>query len=384
MVVGHSAAADTSVMGCPNCKPKKPAPPPIPRSYSQMLHLDTDSEDERDAETVAAPVVNALSKRTFRSQYTLGSAVGTGTFAVVYNCTHKVTKEVFAVKVVQKSKLDVETEAAFRKEVDMLEKLHSPHIIKCHEFFEDETTFYLVEEFADGGELFDKIAEKKINTENDAREMVQTLLEAVQYCHNLHVVHRDLKPENILLSKAEKENVETIKLADFGFATIAPAETLTRGCGTLDYVAPEILLHKKYGKPVDMWSIGVITYILLAGHPPFTGATDEEEMEQIKTCNYEFDYLSFRFVSDEAKAFVSSLLVLDPSTRFTVQQALNSPWISNPPTKAMNRPLHGANLNQSMHGSTHGGGKNFAFDLNASLHGAIGVLARSMHGAKFK
>lgn len=369
-------------MGCPNCKPKKPEPPPIPRSYSQMLlNCETDSEDGAAPQEVIKPLA-LETPNTFQGRYTLGTIVGTGTYAAVYNCTHKITKDTFAVKVIDKSKLDFETEAAFRKEVDMLEKLQSPYIIKCHEFFEDETTFYLVEEFADGGELFERIVQKQIYSENDARELVQTLLEAVRYCHDLHVVHRDLKPENILLSSTEKKHSEIIKLADFGFATHAPTETLERGCGTLDYVAPEILLHKKYGKPVDMWSIGVITYVLLSGHPPFVGDTDEEEMEKIKACSYEFDKASFRYVSAEAKAFVSRLLTLDPAVRLTVTAALLDPWITNPPKSSMNKSLHGGSLQMSMHGpSKHGGNNGLGFNLNASLHGAMGVLARSMHSS---
>ncbi|CAM9275962.1 unnamed protein product, partial [Ectocarpus fasciculatus] len=204
----------------------------------------------------------------FRSRYTLGEVVGTGTFAVVYNCTHKATNEVYAAKIIDKSKLDPAMEASFRKEVDILGKMDSPYIIRCHEFFEDENNFYLVEEFADGGELFDRIAQQEVCSEDDARELVQSLLEAVKYCHDMHVVHRDLKPENILLVN-DDDDTETIKLADFGFAVVAPTNSLTRGCGTVGYVAPEILLREKYGKAVDMWSIGVITYILLGGHVPF-------------------------------------------------------------------------------------------------------------------
>ena len=381
-------------MGCPNCKPKKPLPPPIPLRYSQM-HLDCDTDSDGE---VASKTNNPIARKksipnkanTFKSKYILGDVVGVGTYATVYNCKAKNTEEVLAVKVIDKSKLDEETEQSFRQEVDLLKKLKDhPHIIECREFFEDEKTFYLVEEFADGGELFDRIAEKQVYNEKDARDLIISLLCAVQYCHELHVVHRDLKPENILISGARESKAhEDIKLADFGFATMAPKNNLTRGCGTLDYVAPEILSHKKYGKPVDMWSVGVISYILLCGHPPFSGDTDEEEMENIKAGNYEFDFLSWGYVSEDAKSFVRKLLTVDPEKRYTVTQALSDPWIVDPDLCVYSSyKLHGGSLNQSMHASTHGSPNKAnmfpkGFDLNASLSGVMGVLAKSMHGTK--
>jgi calcium/calmodulin-dependent protein kinase I len=368
---------------CPNCKPG--IPPPIPLASQRKSGGNIGSEG--DSNPMHSKGV------TFKSRYILGSVVGTGTFAVVHNCTDRETWEVYAVKILEKKKLDEETSEAFRKEVDLLKHTLNDceYIIRCHEFFEDETTFYLVEEFADGGELFDKIAAQQVYNEKDANELVRSLLEAVRYCHSLHVVHRDLKPENILLTNQKsvtEDDSSVVKLADFGFATIARKNTLTRGCGTLDYVAPEILKHESYGKPVDMWSIGVIAYILLSGHVPFLGATDKEEMENIKSCNYEFDFLTWGYVSEQAKDFVKKLLVIDSSVRYTVEEALADPWIRSPDYGEMHRSLHKKSLNQSMHtwrpdptfDPSHAPGP--VFDLNASLYGSVGVLARSMHGVQ--
>lgn len=219
--------------------------------------------------------------RTFRSVYAVGDKLGTGAFSVVRKCINRSTKEQFAVKIVSRKNLSVSTENSFRDEVRILKLLDSPYIVKCYEFFEEEDFFFLVEEFVEGGELFDRIAKKKNYNENDARDLVVLLLRAVKYCHDKDIVHRDLKPENLLMAHHGED--AGIKLADFGFATLATGDSdLRDDCGTLDYCAPEILGNKAYGRAVDMWSVGVITFILLGGYPPFYDKTDSVVIKKIQ------------------------------------------------------------------------------------------------------
>jgi calcium/calmodulin-dependent protein kinase I len=279
---------------------------------------------------------------TFRARYAVGDILGKGTYATVRSCICRKDGVKYAVKIVDRRRLNRSTENAFRDEVRIMKMLDCPNIIKCHEFFEEDNYFYLVEEFVDGGELFDRIARKHVYNEKEARDLIKTLLGAIKYCHDRDVVHRDLKLENLLL--AHEGDDAPIKLADFGFATFAKEESLTQVCGSLDYIAPEILLHEHYGKPVDMWSVGVIIYMLLGGQPPFTGDTDDEEMEKIKTCNYEFDKEHWWDVSDEAKSLISHLLVHNPAERYTVDEALLHKWLQMTDDELEDRLLQGTLL----------------------------------------
>jgi calcium/calmodulin-dependent protein kinase I len=138
----------------------------------------------------------------------------------------------------------------------------------------------------EGGELFDRIVSKSYYNEKEARDVIHTLLTAVKYCHDRDIVHRDLKPENLLLASTTDD--AGLKLADFGFAAKAVGNVLRTQCGTPGYVAPEILMDKPHGKAVDMWSIGVICYIVLGGYPPFHDENQKNLFRLIKAAKYEF------------------------------------------------------------------------------------------------
>ena len=173
--------------------------------------------------------------------------------------------------------------------------------------------------------MFDRIVKKTTYSEKEARDVVYFLLVAIKYCHDRNIAHRDLKPENLLLKS--KTNDTEIKLADFGFAAFVEGRNLTTQCGTPDYVAPEILMGLKYGLSVDMWSIGVITFILLGGYPPFYDDNQKMLFKKIKAGVYEFHADYWRNVSPEAKDLISNLLVVSPLNRLTVDQALAHPWM---------------------------------------------------------
>jgi len=181
--------------------------------------------------------------------------------------------------------------------------------------FEDERHWCLVMELMQGGELFDQILEKEQFTENEAREATKSIISAIDYCHSKGICHRDIKPENLLLSSKEI-GIASLKIADFGLARLIEDNSLaSTTCGTPGYVAPEVLQQKPYGKSCDYWSIGVVTFILLSGTPPFYEEDNFALFEQIKACRYDFEVETWDNVSKEAKDFVSQILVSDPAKR---------------------------------------------------------------------
>jgi calcium/calmodulin-dependent protein kinase I len=243
---------------------------------------------------------------------------------------------------VDKKNLSAQDEAALRSEVEILNSINCAHVVKCVDFFEEESTFYVVLEFLAGGELFDRIVKKTVYNEAEARDLIRTLLVAIKACHDQHVVHRDLKPENLLLKS--KTDDKDVKVADFGFAVVAEDDhCLSTQCGTPGYVAPEILQGTLYGRPVDMWSVGVICYILLGGYPPFYDDNQKMLFRKIKAGSYEFHADYWKGVSADAKDLIKNLLVVKPEKRFTADQALEHAWL-----KLADTALAGNNLNDQL------------------------------------
>lgn len=208
----------------------------------------------------------------FRDNYQIGQMLGQGAFGEVRKCIHRKTKVIRAVKLIRKDAMTAEEEQSFKDEIAILSKLDHPNILKLYEVFTDDKRYYLVTELCKGGELFDEILNKGYFSEKEAALIIQQILQAVSYCHNLKIVHRDLKPENVLI---DKEQGNCIKIIDFGTSIKHNDQVLTNTHGTSYYIAPEVLL-KKYNEKCDVWSIGVILYILLSGKPPFDGNTDNE------------------------------------------------------------------------------------------------------------
>jgi len=277
-------------------------------------------------------------KSELKKNYELGKALGSGNFAVVKLATNKQhgkgtnnIPEQVAIKVIDKAK--VEDMNDIQREIEVMEMLDHPHVIKLFEIYDEPKKMMLVMELVTGGELFDRIVAKGSYTEADAAEVIKTLCSALAYMHEKKVVHRDLKPENILY--ANDRDDAPIKVADFGLARVVSGkEMMKTACGTPGYVAPEVLKNKGYDSgAVDMWSTGVILYILLCGFPPFY----EEELpalfEQILHARYDFPSPWWDNVSKEAKAMVSGLLTIDPKQRLTAEAVLKMPWVTgNAPT----------------------------------------------------
>uniref|UniRef100_A0A665U664 Calcium/calmodulin-dependent protein kinase type IV n=1 Tax=Echeneis naucrates TaxID=173247 RepID=A0A665U664_ECHNA len=251
------------------------------------------------------------------------SASDGGATSVVYRCEEKQTQKPFAVKVLKKT-ID---KKIVRTEIGVLLRLSHPNIIQLKEIFETDTDISLVLELVTGGELFDRIVERGYYSERDAAHVIKQILEAVAYLHENGVVHRDLKPENLLYADLSLD--APLKIADFGLSKIIDDQvTMKTVCGTPGYCAPEILRGNAYGPEVDMWSVGVILYILLCGFEPFFDPRGDQYMySRILNCDYEFVSPWWDEVSVNAKDLVSKLIVLDPHKRLSVREALQHPWV---------------------------------------------------------
>uniref|UniRef100_A0A8C6SFJ6 Calcium/calmodulin-dependent protein kinase Ib n=1 Tax=Neogobius melanostomus TaxID=47308 RepID=A0A8C6SFJ6_9GOBI len=228
-------------------------------------------------------------------------------------------------------------ETSIENEIAVLHKIKHTNIVSLEEIFESKTHLYLIMQLVSGGELFDRIIEKGFYTERDASKLIQQILDAVKYLHDMGIVHRDLKPENLLYYSLEEDS--KIMISDFGLSKIeGSGSVMSTACGTPGYVAPEVLAQKPYSKAVDCWSIGVIAYILLCGYPPFYDENDAKLFEQILKAEYEFDSPYWDDISDSAKDFIIHLMEKDPNVRYTCDQALQHPWIAG--DTALNKNIH--------------------------------------------
>jgi len=256
--------------------------------------------------------------------YELKEEIGRGEFSYVVRAVHKESGETFAIKVINRDNID---SSRLENEIRIMTTVKHPSIISMREYFETDKNVYLVMELVTGGELFDRITELGCYSEKTACLLVGNIVSAIKYLHDNEIVHRDLKPTNLLL-KAKDSDTE-VKIADFGLSKILGEGTLMQtACGTPIYVAPEVLIGEPYDKAVDMWSVGVITYILLCGFPPFfdDGQNMGELFEQIINGEFDFPEEYWTDVSEEAKDFIENLLIVDPVERMTAEEALAHPW----------------------------------------------------------
>jgi calcium/calmodulin-dependent protein kinase I len=202
-------------------------------------------------------------------------------------------------------------------ELEMLQRLKHPHIVKFVDWFESRDKFYIVTQLATGGELFDRICEQGKFTEKDASQTIKQVLSAVDYLHKNDVVHRDLKPENLLYVTRAPDS--EIVLADFGIAKTLDnkEESLQTMAGSFGYAAPEVMDRKGHGKPVDMWSMGVITYTLLCGYSPFRSENLRDLLEECSSGSVVFHERYWKDVSNDAKDFILKLIIPEPDKRWT-------------------------------------------------------------------
>lgn len=259
----------------------------------------------------------------------MAKPLGQGSFGEVRRAFEKHFKFECAIKIVTKQKLkeaDVYLKL-MRDELKTLQEIPHPHIMRTIELMEDDDNYYVVSEFLRGGELFDRIIKLKRFDENRAADVIEQLLMALNYLHKeKKIMHRDLKPENILLESPEEDDLN-IKVSDFGFATkINKGESLQ--CGSPLYMAPEILNGQTYDEKVDIWSTGVITYILLSGRPPYAGKNKPMIAQAIRTKEIDITSAGWEKISKEAKDFLKNALVKNGKDRSSAEDLLNHPWIT--------------------------------------------------------
>uniref|UniRef100_A0A8C8B186 non-specific serine/threonine protein kinase n=2 Tax=Otus sunia TaxID=257818 RepID=A0A8C8B186_9STRI len=264
--------------------------------------------------------------------YEIGEELGSGQFAIVKKCREKSTGVEYAAKFIKKRQSRASRRGVRREEIErevtILQQILHANIIKLHDIYENKTDVVLILELVSGGELFDFLAQKESLSEEEATRFIKQILDGVNYLHSKKIAHFDLKPENIMLLD-KNIPIPHIKLIDFGLAhKIEDGVEFKNIFGTPEFVAPEIVNYEPLGLAADMWSIGVITYILLSGASPFLGETKQETLANITAVNYEFDEEFFSNTSDLAKDFIQKLLVKDTRKRLTIQEALSHPWIT--------------------------------------------------------
>ncbi|PKA49856.1 Calcium-dependent protein kinase 8 [Apostasia shenzhenica] len=274
-------------------------------------------------------VLKDATGRDITSRYELGNELGRGEFGITYLCTDMATGEKFACKSISKRKLrtavDIED---VRREVEIMRHLPShANIVSLKDTYEDDNAVHLVMELCEGGELFDRIVARGHYTERAAAAVTKTIVEVVQMCHKHGVMHRDLKPENFLF--ANKKETAALKSIDFGLSVFfQPGEQFTEIVGSPYYMAPEVL-KRNYGPEIDVWSAGVILYILLCGVPPFWAETEQGVAQAIIRSVINFKRDPWPKVSESAKDLVKKMLDPDPKRRLTAQEVLDHPWLQN-------------------------------------------------------
>jgi len=265
-----------------------------------------------------------------KENYDICEKLGSGNFATVKKAKRKVpTDEIpadVAVKIIDKSK--VEDMEDIEREIHIMKTIKHEHVVVMYEVYDEPKKMHLIMELITGGELFDRIVLRTSYTERNAADVMKELASALEHIHAKGVVHRDLKPENILLKNRSDD--AGIKVADFGLARVmSKKDMMMTACGTPGYVAPEVLKNRGYDSgAVDMWSAGVVLYILLCGFPPFYEDELPALFDQIMKGRYDFPSPWWDKISKEAKDLVSKLLTVDPAKRFTASQCLKHPWIA--------------------------------------------------------
>ncbi|CAD8186340.1 unnamed protein product [Paramecium pentaurelia] len=295
---------------------------------NKMMKSQAEFEQDYQRKQEMKPSVLALNllikkKGRVSTEYQfLTPPIGKGQYSEIRKVINKKTGIMRAVKIVQKNATEKEEERV-SSEVNILEKLDHPNILKINEYYSDDRFHYIITDFYSGGELFSKIQERRIFSEAYAARIIRQLLYAVNYCHLHGIAHREIRPENIMLEKSSE--FASAILIDFGMCQKI-SHKMHSSVNHPYYQAPEIQ-QKKYNESIDIWAIGVITYILLCGYPPFGGDTNRKIIDNVLKKPLIFDEQDWIKNSNESKEFVRKILVKDPNQRITIDQALNDPWI---------------------------------------------------------
>lgn len=262
-------------------------------------------------------------------KYDIGSPIGDGHFSVVYCSMNKTSQQLCALKLIDKSKCRGRDDMIYN-EVKILKQLSHPNIVKLIEEFDYSDQLYLILELVQDGDLFDAISTVTKFAEIHVSTMIHNLSSALTYLHKQGIVHRDIKPENLLIS-IQEDGSYSLKLADFGLAVqVDETQPLISICGTAFYVSPEMLNESGYDYKVDVWSTGVICFILLCGYPPFTSTESENDQEELFNAilagEFQFAPPYWSKISQHAKELIKCMLNVDPDKRYTAEQVFTHPW----------------------------------------------------------
>ncbi|XP_067607950.1 myosin light chain kinase family member 4 isoform X4 [Pseudorca crassidens] len=252
--------------------------------------------------------------------------LGGGRFGQVHKCEEKATGLKLAAKIIKTRGMKDKDEV--KNEINVMNQLDHVNLIQLYDAFESKNDMVLVMEYVDGGELFDRIVDDNYNlTELDTILFIRQICEGVRHMHQMYILHLDLKPENIL---CVNRDTKQIKIIDFGLARrYRPREKLKVNFGTPEFLAPEVVNYDFVSFSTDMWSVGVITYMLLSGLSPFLGDNDAETLNNILACRWDLEDEEFQDISEEARGFISKLLIKEKSWRISASEALKHPWLSD-------------------------------------------------------
>jgi calcium/calmodulin-dependent protein kinase I len=316
-------------------------------SFQQQLErwdAQAASSSVASVETAGASSVQSRStvqthhRVLFEDLYTLTRELRKGKSGIVWECCHKSSGMTYAVKVIPRTSSPLHDETVLN-EVTMMQSLSgSKYVVELLDFYEESDNFYLVMEYCVGGDLFDRVLRFTQYTETEARDLTLILLKAVRTIHKAGIAHRDIKPQNVLLLSND-DNIR-VRIADFGYARrVHTSESLTDRVGTPSYVAPEVLKNLPHDQRVDVWSLGVVVFVLLVGYPPFLEGNQEALFHKIRNGEWVFYEDDWKHISNEAKEFVQRVLVVDPNERWNIEECLRSPWIQQDPCKLSNVDL---------------------------------------------
>ncbi|KAM4717283.1 myosin light chain kinase, smooth muscle isoform 1-T3 [Anableps anableps] len=295
-----------------------------PSPISAVVKMEKTESKKTQEEATQYSCVTIDSSHKVTDHYNLHEKLGTGKFGLVFKLTHKETGRVCAGKF-YKGRRAKEREAA-RKEIELMNHLHHPKLVQCLGAYDHKPEMVMVMEFIAGGELFDRIVDDNFEyTESGSVRYMQQILEGIAFMHQQNIIHLDLKPENIVCVDTTGTS---IKIIDFGLASKLDGNTALKVMhGTPEFVAPEVINYEPVCLATDMWSIGVICYILLSGESPFQGNSDAETLALVTAAQWEFDEESFKYITEEAQNFISSLLNKDPRRRMSCEEGLAHPWM---------------------------------------------------------
>ncbi|XP_074497495.1 serine/threonine-protein kinase SIK3 homolog isoform X3 [Sebastes fasciatus] len=315
--ITHSSAARPTHAG--GMGPQNRAQPPpqsagISRTSTATHNITSSSSPSPSSSSATRPPPARV------GHYEIERTIGKGNFAVVKLATHVITKAKVAIKIVDKTQLDEENLKKIFREVQIMKLLKHPHIIRLYQVMETERIIYLVTEYASGGEIFDHLVAHGRMAEKDARKKFKQIVAAVHFCHCRNIVHRDLKAENLLL-----DHNLNIKIADFGFSNLfSRGQLLKTWCGSPPYAAPELFEGKEYDGPkVDIWSLGVVLYVLVCGALPFDGSTLQNLRARVLSGKFRIPF----FMSTDCEYLIRHMLILEPSRRLSMEQICKNKWM---------------------------------------------------------